>query len=1159
MSGAQGGKLSNVLSISTAANNRYLLHFNSLNSLTQWTAGIRLAMFEHSTLQEAYTGSLIAGKGKMLNNVKAIMERARFPHEDWARVRFGAGTPWRRLWFVVTPPDEKEYQKAQKMQKKGATYLRSQLPRGDIKFYESRKVTKKSKPIATINDVYAAYAIYPQSMPLIEQSTLVKMEGQVTIHSSPETTAEGFVFIMPEVHPAVSGFEMMLRWLFPVWDTFNLYGRPTRLIADTLDQRGLMFAMPRDRRYGYLDILDVSGLIHETGSQTWTERQWRKQMKKLTAERMNTQLENGYGGRTSMSPRRSMGANRSSLPPTSRQGVRFDDGTSSVPQSRAESPVQSPDSAGAFAPPRRVGTAPPSQWSPHKRAASDAQGYKRYQTDVPSRLSQESGRPEEYAPPPPRHGAPFVNSPQSYSPGPGQLQRIESGVVTPTLTSLKAGLHETTDPVEVPPAPVVTPPAFTHSPSSRPAVQPAIAPELRRAHSGVDAATLHQMREAATVERTPDDDYINLPTNMVNMPGASQNLERSNTDQFQGTTNADTILKNRTRQPLPVIQASPRQPEEFQALSQPAIVQPEPVRQPHPLPQLPTSNMTAASAGPQTTALPLLEQTGMQSQARPPMPPPVKSSQSISRKPVPRRTTDSSTNGPASTSTPSGSEHGSLLGSYVDNEALERILSDDARLNSMGSIASSATPDYASTVSTKSPPKHSIEKPRMGKLKTVGDPDAKPPTSKFDTYYADQEAEKAEIPNVDFGPTYSYKPNSRPGTGATARPGDRSRSQSGDRLGDTSRNRLSALIGFGQRNSPGASNRRSYFGRSTTQDEQLNDTNNNSKRNSIAWMPSASGNPVKQDGMTAEQWVQHRAAIASQPQLAPRGSMPMLSHSRESSTSTVTQARKLTKTPPPFARASSGDWSNLGRQTPPSRPDSRGAGTYFGQPSPGRSIPTTPPATLSAKEQMYIARATGTPLMNAVPGSSQLQENTPPGLLGSITAREQEKAAIKDGMRNGMVEEAIRARQQQQAQLDADALRHQTFLAQQQQQQHLQAQKFQQSAYARSVMSQNPAAPVTHQDQPKRQSWRQSWFQSAPQQQYQQQWQPVQQTARGYGMMGPTTPGTEVSHSSPFAQRLYEGQQQQAFAGQQSVARPTADGKNLGQSSQQGSGYFNGR
>ncbi len=92
--------LQNVLSISTAGKNRFLLHFNSLHSLTQWTAGIRLSMFEHSSLQEAYTGSLIAGKGRMLNNIRAIIERTKMKHEDWARVRFGAGTPWRRCWCV---------------------------------------------------------------------------------------------------------------------------------------------------------------------------------------------------------------------------------------------------------------------------------------------------------------------------------------------------------------------------------------------------------------------------------------------------------------------------------------------------------------------------------------------------------------------------------------------------------------------------------------------------------------------------------------------------------------------------------------------------------------------------------------------------------------------------------------------------------------------------------------------------------------------------------------------------------------------------------------------------------------------------------------------------------------------------------------------------
>lgn len=472
MNGAAGGNLQNVLSISTAANNRYLLHFNSLSSLTQWTAGIRLAMYEHATLQEAYTGSLIAGKGKYLNNIRAIMERSKFQHDDWARVRFGAGTPWKRCWCVVSPPDEKAFAKAQKDMKKSA-YEKIKMPKGDIKFYDTRKVTKKTRPIATISDAYAAYAIYPQSKPLIDQSTLVKLEGLVTIHDSQEQTTEGFVFVMPEVHAAVSGFEMMLRWLFPVWDTFALYGRPTRLIADTLDQRGLMFAMPRDRRYGYLDILDVSGMIHTKGSAEWTERQWRRELKKMTSERMNNQVDGSPQASRHSSQRRAT-TSRTSLPPT-RRGVQFgDDYSQSQPGSRSASPGPLNDGTNAIVPPKRTDSAPPgaNHMSPHKRSVSEAQGYRRYITENPSRLSEESARPPVDAPPPPpKHGGPLGSAMRQdrvgRSHGPGSLQRIESESVVPTLESTQNDMQmQSASPHLSPPQPVGTPPAFTHQANS---------------------------------------------------------------------------------------------------------------------------------------------------------------------------------------------------------------------------------------------------------------------------------------------------------------------------------------------------------------------------------------------------------------------------------------------------------------------------------------------------------------------------------------------------------------------------------------------------------------------------------------------------------------------------------------------------------------------
>ncbi|KIW07456.1 hypothetical protein, variant [Verruconis gallopava] len=469
MNEGDGSQLQNVLSISTAASNRYLLHFNSYNSLTQWTSGIRLAMYEYATLQEAYTGSLVAGKGKTLNNIRQILERNRFKYEDWARVRFGAGTPWRRCWFVITPPDEKEWEKAQKMAKKNK-YAKPPVLKGDIKFYETRKVTKRTRPIATITNAYSAYAIYPQSKPLIDQSTLVKIEGKITVHSMPESVTEGFVFVMPEVHPAISGFEMMLRFLFPVWDTFALYGRPHRLIADVLDQRGLMFAMPRDRRYGYLDILDVAAQINTEGSSTWTERQWRLKLKELTSKRMLAMADE---------PRRKV-QSRTSMPGVRSNTLRFEDSGRNPPA--GHNPPRRAESAMAGTIQRED--------SGHRRAASEANGLNPYQRDGSVRLNQSTSAIHEQDDEPP---APPPHSTFTSSESVAQLANVSSGTPSPDQDiPVEVKAMATRSP---PPAPV-DPPNFTHAPSERPRNRPNQAPEIRRGVSDLDAETRAQMAEA---------------------------------------------------------------------------------------------------------------------------------------------------------------------------------------------------------------------------------------------------------------------------------------------------------------------------------------------------------------------------------------------------------------------------------------------------------------------------------------------------------------------------------------------------------------------------------------------------------------------------------------------------------------------------------------
>lgn len=444
-------------------------------------------MFEHATLQEAYTGALIAGKGKALNNINLIMDRTRLKTEDWARVRFGAGTPWRRCWCVITPPDEKEVQKLQRqLNKKKSAYDRSRPPvlKGNIKFYDTKK-TKKVNPIATITDAYSAFAIYPQAKPLIDASTLVKVEGSITIHSDLPSKSEGFVFVMPEVHPAVSGFEIMLRWLFPVFDTFGLYGRPGRLIADTTDVQSLMFAMPKRRRYGYLETLDVAGLILEQGSSAWKESEWRRQMKALTSKRMST-VENGSIPSSRYSSRKST---RNSFGP-SRTRIQFDDGASvrSTPHIGRESPQEDSEYPRTDSAPT-VAADPMHPVSSHYRSASETQVLDRFANAA----SGYNGAYEQ-GPPPPPHNLGIV--PARYTNEMGSTpERVSSEDETTSPNTRAQGLDHLRGVAS--PEPVVPPPAFSHSPGTLPTSKPWHSPELRRANSRMSNGTLSQMVGAA--------------------------------------------------------------------------------------------------------------------------------------------------------------------------------------------------------------------------------------------------------------------------------------------------------------------------------------------------------------------------------------------------------------------------------------------------------------------------------------------------------------------------------------------------------------------------------------------------------------------------------------------------------------------------------------
>jgi len=434
----------------------------------------------------------------------------------------------------------------------------------------------------------------------------------------------------------------------------------------------------------------------------------------------------------------------------------------------------------------------------------------------------------------------------------------------------------------------------------------------------------------------------------------------------------------------------------------------------------------------------------------------------------------------------------------------------------------------------ESKPQIPVEPQRAGKLKTVGDPDmpAIHPRSggagKFDTYNKELNDQNAEIPTVDFGPTYAYKPSTRPGTSGTLTPGDmdnrRSRRlSSGDRLRASSKDRLSGYFGAPAA-SPVESHRQSYFGgRTTPTDIEAADIPE--RPNSVAWAPAVvTPGAVHQprQSLSPEQWVQWRASVASQPQQIPvrKSATPIFAHQRQSSSPVLSKSRQsMNKTPPPFSRNPSGDWTQQGQQrTPPSRPNSRGAGIYLSQ-SNSRSAANLSSVSLTAKEQMHIARSTGTPLINMAPSSAKGPKVEESGLIGALANREREKAAISQGLRSGAVQQAINSRQQQ-AQMEAQAQAQAEYEMQHRYSQRLQADQFEQLAYQQSLLAQQQHAQMQYQQQlQNRASWygpmqSQSGYQVAPSQSSQ-----FAPQAAGYGGQFIPRQQQQAHYTNPYVSK----------------------------------------
>lgn len=274
--------LENVVIVSTTLKNRFILQFRTYDALTEWYLALRLSVFEYNALQEAYTGALLLARGLRLSDIRTILAEKRFNHMDWVKIRYGSGMAWKRCFAVIEP----------------LILKRSKFVPGRVLLYENEKM-KKQHLFGVIVSALSLLAVYPQHHALIDKLTIMKLEGLINF-SLPLTkktkaaagSEETSLFIMPELHLAVAGYDTLIRFLIPLFDSFGLYGRPKRLKADRVDPDSLLFGLPTLPRVHYLMVSDLMPFAGNDAFLSWDARTWSENFKRI----LKLKLAQGYSG-----------------------------------------------------------------------------------------------------------------------------------------------------------------------------------------------------------------------------------------------------------------------------------------------------------------------------------------------------------------------------------------------------------------------------------------------------------------------------------------------------------------------------------------------------------------------------------------------------------------------------------------------------------------------------------------------------------------------------------------------------------------------------------------------------------------------------------------------------------------------------------------------
>ena len=175
--------------------------------------------------------------------------------DGWVKVRIAGRTDWRSFWMVISagigghgldsgsissleqqPGSQRPTHALRKKRLSSLFGARDNSPprspasaRPIIQFYLSNKQKDMKKPEFSMKEVTQAFAVYPERPDLIEQASLIKVEGLMgdDVAAGTMRNREGWLLIIPEpsghhTPPAVE----MRKFLIGMILIMSLCGRP---------------------------------------------------------------------------------------------------------------------------------------------------------------------------------------------------------------------------------------------------------------------------------------------------------------------------------------------------------------------------------------------------------------------------------------------------------------------------------------------------------------------------------------------------------------------------------------------------------------------------------------------------------------------------------------------------------------------------------------------------------------------------------------------------------------------------------------------------------------------------------------------------------------------------------------------------------------------